>query len=224
MPSVHLDFVPPPQPDVDKLLIYESPTQDGIFTLIETVTPVGTYPNYISEYTTDDATSTTNWFAIKWGDTKGWVSDISESIQGGTETLLGEIVQRVMLRDISANENIVMQEAEAVIEQVLGAGTHELIDVSKRKLSGMVLLTLARVQLGKVLTSSGSVSEFAAGLIRVKTGNQTSVRDNIRALMDEAASLLGISKSIVAQMAIPEVAGGAAIVSADLSRLIVEIE
>src|SRR5262245_46554390 len=117
MASVRLDFTPPMLPDVTELHIEEAPTQDGTFAEIEVVTAVGTYPNYISNYTTTFATDNNYWFRIRWETSQGVSTPYSLALQGGTKTLVQEIVDRTLLRNPTLNEIIVTQEAQAVISE-----------------------------------------------------------------------------------------------------------
>jgi hypothetical protein len=81
---VTIDFVPPTVPDITKLHIYEGTSPNAVFDEIEIVTPVGTYPNYITRYTTTKATSKDNGFAIAWENGQGEISEMSNPMQGGT--------------------------------------------------------------------------------------------------------------------------------------------
>src|SRR5262245_35971053 len=103
MASVRLDFTPPGIPDVIELHVEEAPDSGGPFVQIDTADS-GTYPNYISSYTTQLATSTTYWFRIRWETLQGVFTPYSAPLQGGTKTLVQEIVDRVMLRNPSLNE------------------------------------------------------------------------------------------------------------------------
>ena len=120
MASVFLNFTPPDREDLTKLRIFEATDAAGPWNEIEVVTAIGEYPNYISSYTTNLATSNTNWFSIQWEDAKGAQTDQSNAIQGGTETLVGEIVDRVLVRDNTLDEQVVLAETEALIERYFG--------------------------------------------------------------------------------------------------------
>jgi hypothetical protein len=124
MASVYIDFVPPDRPGFVKLLIYESPDADGPFVLIETVTEIGTYPNYLTQYSTDKATAVQSFFAIRWEDEKAVQTEMSEAVQGGTESLVGIVTSRVMLRSSGMSENVVVQETEDVICEYMGSPIH----------------------------------------------------------------------------------------------------
>lgn len=226
MASVPLRFIPPIEDNYESLLIYEAPAKDGPFTLIETV-PAGTYPNYIDHYTTTHATSATDWFAIEWVDVDGGKTDLSSPLQGGTESLTGVLVSRMLLRDPSLNENIAAQEAEAAICDYYGVFDPNTIDpetVSPKILSGLTALALAW---SYVITTSvsSSAQKWVAGLISLDLGSSaTKSTANIDALMKQANSLLQRNYSRIMRLKEIEVAGGyTQIVAVDLSRTIVEI-
>lgn len=226
--SIPLDFTPPEEPNIVALRIYEATTKEGIYDQIERVTAVGSYPNYITRYTTQLASALGNWFSIQWEDAQGAVSPLSSPIQGGTETLVNKITSRVMLRDASVNENLATQEAEAAIEDYFNVDPYTIDAnvVSYRELSGITLLALARVYLMGIYSQSESTSSYTAGLVQQgassKKGAQT-VAD-VKSLIDEANSLLGRSFSFVSLMEELEIGGSfKQIVAVDVSRGIVEI-
>jgi hypothetical protein len=222
---VRLDFIPPPNADLVELRIYESPVQEGPFTLIETVTVIGDYPDFISTYTTAYATSSDYWFAIDWYDDKGGNLGISDSIQGNMQLLLGEIVARVMMRDSTINENIIYDEALAVLERFFPAGTDlraiPIQDASEQEKSGLALLTQARCYIFDV---SEGEEEYTVGLVSQKKRNSRSF-DLIKMLLSRAESDLGLSFSAILQMAEVEVAGGVLTdATVDRSRLLIELQ
>lgn len=232
MATVPLDFIPPAEPGIVALRIWESPLSDGVFSQIERTTEVGVYPAYITRYTTENATSTSNWFAIQWEDAKGALSELSQSVQGGTETLVNVIVNRVLLRDPQIDENVAAQEAEAVIESYFGTDPYEVdpTDVPYNVLSGLVLLTMARCYLTTVYSASmaSAGQKYTAGLISQDAGGgaaaATKSLKDIKALIDAANLVLGRNYSAVLLM--EEIATGNGqkqLVAADLSRLIIEI-
>jgi len=222
MPDVRLDFIPTSEPGMNKLHIYEAPAQEGPFSKIETVTfPVGQPPSW---HTTELATSKTNWFAIQWEDEKGATTDLSTPIMGGTDSVVANIVRRALLRDPNLDEEIVFQEAEAVAEEYFGGDLPET--TSSRVLSGLTLWAMGRAKLFSLITS-GSSSGWTAGLVSMKTDTSSGTNNlaGIRDLMKEAARMLGLSYSRVAQVKYPEIAYGLSeVVSADLSRLLIEVE
>lgn len=225
--SVHLDFVPPNDlPDLTKLHIYEGPTVDGPFAEIEVVNApnIGVAPNYISQYTTALATSASDWFTVAWEDSKGALTDQAEPQQGTAMGVPYEIVRRVLLRDPSANEEVAFEEAQAVVEEIYGNINPDPALVTAKKMSGMTILTMARIQLGNLIRTSTSTSSWSAGLVSMKSGDSTQSISGIKELLVEASKMLGLRMSVVAQMALPEIAGGmATIVMADISRLQIDV-
>ena len=227
MASVRLDFVPPAFPGLVELKIYEAAAKDGTFSEIEAVSAIGTYPNYISTYTTTSADDINDWFAIDWTDSKGATLGMSDPIKGNSQLLLGEIVGRVMVRDASINENIIYDEAQAVLEMFLPAGTDiedAPIDVANyQERSGLTLLTMARCY---IFDTSEGTEEYTVGLVSQKKGNSRSM-DGIKELLRAAQSQLGLSYSVIMQMAGPNIAGGGGILNSateDKTRLLIELQ
>jgi len=225
--SVHLDFIPPDVPDLTTLKIYEAAVKTGPYTVIETVTPVGTQGSYISEYTTNVATSLTDWFAIEWLDSKGASFGVSQGVQGGVESLVSEIVDRIMLRDPSVNEGVAGQEAEAVVEQFYGT-TDPLAmlksDATAVELSGLTLLALVRSKIATISSSSTSTS-YTAGLVSQSGGSGAETNfAALEKLLEQANAILGTSFSVILQMQ-DNCIGSMALVPSvpDQSRLLVEV-
>lgn len=198
--KVRLDFVPPSDPDIAKLHIYESVAEEGPYNEIEVVTAIGTYPNYITRYTTDQATAVDRWFAIAWETTAGIVGDQSAGLQGGTRTLVHEVFSRVLQRDATQSEAIVVQSAEYVIAEFMGvADPYDLAreDVTYRQLEGLTLMTLARSYIQTFLAGSSSDS-YTAGLVSQRSESGSGLDEKkLKWLTDEANKLLGISNSLV---------------------------
>lgn len=223
MASVRLDFIPPTQDDLIELRIYEAFDKEGPFNMIETVTAIGEYPNYLSTYTTTNATAVDNWFAIDWFDDKDGHLGISDPIQGNTQLLLGEIVSRVQTRDATINENIIYDEAQAVLELFLPPGTDiedapiEMATYNER--SGLTLLTMARCY---IFSISEGEEEYTVGLVSQKLKSARST-DYVEALLRRAEAALGLSYSTILQMAEIEVAGEVN-ETVDLSRLLIELQ
>jgi hypothetical protein len=217
MAIVPLDFIPPTDPDITKLHIEEATDQAGPFGEIEEVTEIGTYPNYITRYTTDQAALASNWFRIRWENSKGAMSPFSEPIKGGTTTLVQQIVDRVMLRDPLANENVTQQESEAVIEDVFSTTDAYSVDpetVTAKQKSGITFLTLARVYLSSIVTSisGGAVQSYTAGLVSQSAGSQAQSQvsqgmSNIEQLIEWANRDLGLSYSLIMLLKEIDVAG-----------------
>jgi hypothetical protein len=225
MASVPLRFVPPYQEELVALHILESPAQDGPYAEIEVVTDIGSFPEYIDNYTTNLAGAVDHWFAIQWEDAKGALTEISQPIQGGTTTYLARLVDRVMLRNPNASEAVVIQEAEVVIEEILHVDPYAPVGtVSYRTWSGMTFLVLARVGVSELI-SGGQTESFTAGLVSMKSATTGSTSEAvIDRYLKEANRLLGISQSRIALMEELVVAGGyRRIVARDISRSIIEI-
>jgi uncharacterized protein YraI len=209
MAEVRLDFVPPQDPDIAALRIFEAAISEGPFQEIERATNIGVYPSYISYYVTDQATSASNWFAIRWENLEGIVGDMSSPIQGGTGTVVHEILNRVKLRSSALPEAIIVQSAEFVISEVMGTDNpyDPNLNPTYRQMEGMTLLTLARSGI-QLIGAAGSDSGWTAGLVSMKSGTGTTSKDNLEWLMAEAARVLGLPTARIAQMATMVIAGG----------------
>jgi hypothetical protein len=202
MASVNIDLIPPSQAGLTKLLIYEAAEQGGPDTLIETVTEVGAYPNYITRYTTSVATSGVSWFSVDWEDAKGARIGRSARLQGGTFTLIGKIINRVIQRDLLVSEAVVAQEAEAVIQDYFATDNayDTALTASGRILSGLTYLVLARTYIGQIITSAQSGGSYTAGLVSQKEASTAETRsriDLLRDLVSEANRLLGLNTTVV---------------------------
>jgi hypothetical protein len=229
MASVHLDFIPPAIPDVDRLIIYESDSPNGVFSEIETVTPVGTYPDYISEYTTENATSAVGWFAVAWADSKDFVTTLSAPIQGGTETLVGKIVSMMMLRDPNINEGVAFQEAQAAVSKYFAVTDPMVLSsegISPNILSGLTNLALVRTYISQVITGTASADSWTAGIVSMTSSSgSTKTLDSLKTLLAMANQDLGLNYSIKFLLKEIEVGGGYTQVAAvDLSRSIFELQ
>jgi hypothetical protein len=200
MASVALDFLPPAVPDIVKLSIYEGIEQDGEYTLIEEITEIGVYPNYITRYTTEEATNSAGWFRIQWTDNKGATTEFSGAIQGGTYLLISKLMDRVMLRDATLDENLVSQACEWVISKFFI--TENPYDVTLaatyNQLEGLTLLSLARALLHTLAQASMDES-YTAGLVSQKAGvgNLAGRKDIIATLVNEANNILGLNFTVV---------------------------
>jgi hypothetical protein len=219
MAVVRFDFTPPTNIDVVEMRIYESPTKDGVYSLIEIVeSPEWTpYPNYLSEWTTTEATAPSGWFKLEFVNSKGAISGRSNPIQGGTETLVGKIVERVLLRNPNISENVAAQVAEAVIEMVMHQDPYEVdpATVKYGTLEGMTLFTLAfSIQSESV---SGDTEKYTAGLVSQETSSKTAT--DVSDILKLANRWLGLAPSVVAQMADLAIAG-ATKTEIDQSRLL----
>jgi hypothetical protein len=229
MASVYLNFVPPNDvPDLTKLHIYEAPAQNGPFSEIEAVTAIGTPGRYITDYTTELAVTATDWFAIQWENSKGALSTMSSAIQGGTTSVVSEVVDRVLLRDPSLNEQIVAQEAAAVVESYYGTLTPDISTVTNNQLSGLTLLTMARCYVTRVASGVGTSQSWSAGLLSEKMGTTATTQSlkTIEDLIRMANVFLGRSYTVVALMKEVEVAGGftSRLAGVDISRSLLDVE
>lgn len=226
MASVAFRLVPPDVEDLVLLRIYEGATADGQFNQIEDVNEIGTYPDYIDNYTTNAAADATDWFAVQWIDSKGAVTPLSAPVKGGTTTLVDEITRRVLERDGSLDLRVVTQEAEAAIEQYLGVDpytTYDQASFTYRTLTGLTYATLARAQITNLVVSTGE--GYTAGLVSQKSDSGGASRDNIEWLIAEANKLLGLSLSFVMllQDIDPTGLGTVSSISYDQSRLAITL-
>lgn len=221
MYSVPLEFLPPEEEDIVALRIYESPASDGTFTLIETVSAVGTYPTYINKHTTTFATSPVDWFAIQWVDSNGALSSVSDPVKGGTKTLVGEIVDRVLLRDASFNELIAAQEAEYIISRVFNVSDpYTLIstDAAYRQIAGMTDFVFATCKFNTMIELM-SVNSYTAGAISESSSNVKPVLDAILMAQKTALRSLGLTVSVIGQLKTPATTAETSTVT-DISRLL----
>lgn len=233
MASVRIDLSPPPQDDVVALRIYESATEEGAYSQIERTTAVGAYPTYISHFTTALAASATDWFKIAWEYQGGIVGAMSQAVQGGQgPMLIGKVIERVMQRDGTLNESIVSQEAEGVIESYFHADPYDpTLETNYKKLNGLVLMTLYRSQLVRMLSTttsmaaSGPVDSFTIGLVSAKSGTGSTAtnavsrsEDALGKLLDLAWKELEVPLSLILELAEPKTSVG--LTSYDHSRLI----
>lgn len=205
MASVPLRFLAPQDDDIAALRIYESPLETGSFSMIERVTSIGTYPNYIDEYTTTLASNVNDWFAIAWEDAAGVVGDMSIPVQGATQTLVFMLVDRVKLRDSSLDERIVAQEAEAAISSYYNVMNPFDVDpatVSPKIMSGLTMLTLARAMLTRLFTTATTANKWAAGILSMDTSatKGTTQAATIQKLIDIANTELGLNYSVILLM------------------------
>jgi hypothetical protein len=213
--SVPLRFVPPGDPDIVALHIYEGPTVNGPFSEIEVVNfSKGAAPD---EWTTTFASNALDWFAIDWADDKGAFVGMSPALQGGTGTLVAEIVRRVQERDPSLDIRVIAQEAEAVIEQYKGADPYDPnLTATYQEMAGMTYLVLARSIVGTAIVV-GNTESATLGLVSFKSSSSNQTTANVQALLDEAYILLGVNESFVMQL--PPLCDGYGYYTYDQSRL-----
>lgn len=227
MASVILDFIP--QPGYTKLHIFEAPTEGAApGGLIETVVIDPASPP--TRYTTNLAGSSTDWFSIQWEDDKGGLSPLSDPVQGGTFTVVNDLINRVLLRDSSLDEQIVAQTAEWVVSRVLGVNDPYAVDpstVTIDQMEGMTLLTLARSHIHTMVASASSSASYTAGLVSQKSeaGGSKNTRDLIEWLLGQANDLLGLRFNVV--MLMPEIdptgMGSTTSIEWDHSRLLLGV-
>ncbi len=222
--NVRLRFVAPYEKNLVKLMIYEGATNTGPWTQIDETTEIGSFPAYIDEFTTSLADAIDDWFSIDWEDDKGATLGLSQPIQGGTTSLVGEIVERILVRDPTISELVALQEVEAVVESYFGVDPYTLFpdDANYRIKRGLTLLALAKSWIFKL--ASGTTLSYTAGLISQTSGtSQSQQSQNIEDLIKEAEKDLGLSFSIICQMMDIEIAGGQAVLAElDQSRLLIE--
>lgn len=226
MASVHLRFIVPDREDLVSMKIYEGVTATGTFAQIESVANIGTYPNYIDEYTTEAASNASHYFAIEFLDSKGATTGLSAPVKGDAELLIGDISQRVLERDSSLNERVVLQEAESAIYYAFPAydpydPTLQVDYVEKR---GLTNLTLAMCYLTEMARTPGF--SWTAGIVNLKTSDAAiKMRaQSIDRLITQANRDLNLTFSMIAFLEDIPVAGQDVmeLTSVDISRLIVE--
>jgi hypothetical protein len=205
MSSVRLDFIPPQEQGIVKLEIWESPTKDGTYTKIEDVLGVGSYPTYITYYTTDNATSGTHWFRIRWEDSGGALSEFSEPVQGGQTSLVKTLVDRTLLRNPSLDERVVAQTAEFIIQVVMDTDNpyDPTLQPTPAQLEGMTMYCVGYSMMSSTASSASAGESYTAGLISQKSETSSSKAVSGQpwdVFLDQAAILLGFSKSFVMQM------------------------
>jgi hypothetical protein len=221
MASVRLDFIPPQEQGVVKLEIWESPDKDGTYSKIEDVTEVGSYPDYITYFTTDNATAGNYWFRIRWQDSGGAYSDFSEPVQGGQTSLVKVLVDRTLLRNPMLDERVVAQTAEFIIQIVMGTDNpyDPELKPTPAQLEGMTLFCVGYSMMSSTASISSDES-YTAGLISQKSGTTTKTgAQPWEVFLDQAGILLGFSKSFVMQMKAD--AGVAALTSGQMGEIVV---
>jgi hypothetical protein len=215
MASVHLKFSAPAREDLILLRIFEAPTAAGPFDVpieeVDLAAEGAVYPDYISEYTTDLAVSTTNYFTVQFEDDKGALTDMSNPVQGGTGTFVGEIMDLVKERDHTLDEQTVRQEAEFAIETYFGIDPYTVVSAttSYRIRIGLARLVQARTMINRFAQVAGaSASSWTAGLVSMKSSTGSSDQALVKWLLEQAAEGLGLNYSRIAQMATMVIAGG----------------
>jgi hypothetical protein len=227
VPSISLQFVSPDNDNLAALKIWEAPSQDGPFDVIETVTDIGIWPNYIDEYTSANVVNPiSDWFAISWVDDKGAETEISAAIQGGTSTAVWKLVQRLLQREPSIDERVAVQVAEYVIS--VAKHTEDPYDptltFTYRQWEGMTLLAQARAAIQSF--ASGESESYTAGLVSQKSTSGGTDKDKITWLLQQANALLGISMNwiMLLEDVDPMGLGTVSTIGIDQSRLLLSIE
>lgn len=201
MASIRLDFIPPADENIVALRVFEGTVALGPFLLIERTVEVGTFPDYISSLLTDNASDPNDWFCIAWEDDAGLVGEKSPPVKGGTQTLVSQVVERVMQRDRDLTKPVVIQETEAALEMYLGSDPYLAAPdlLGYRKLNGMVYLVLARSILWRMAQVS-PVSDVQIGLVRMSSRGGTANKVDVQELFDLANSELGLNTSMVLEL------------------------
>jgi len=226
MASVELQFLPPDTEDITTLHVEESSAQGGPFVEIQTF-PAGTYPDYITSAVVNNATSAQDWFRIRWQDAAGGYTPYSDPVQGGTTTVVSQVVDRVILRDPAIDTLVAYQEAEAVVAWYFGVADPYDVDPSQATpqiLSGLTMMTLARCYVINLI-SSGTTVKWQAGLVSMDHSSSTKQAwDAIERMIDFANRELGRNYSAVLMLEEITVGGQyKQLKSWDVSRLLVEI-
>lgn len=173
--AVELQFLPAEEEGMVTLHVEEASSKDGPFALVQSF-PAGTYPTYIHEVVVTNAQATLDWFRIYWEDSNGSYTPHSSPVQGGSSTIVAQVMDRVMLRDPAVEPLIAGQEAEASVSEYFNVDDPYAVEVSKaspRVLSGLTLLTLARCYTVRLITGSGQTARWSAGLVSMQSGQTT---------------------------------------------------
>ena len=226
MASVELQFLPPDSEDIVTLHVEEAPAMGGPFTQVQTF-PAGTYPNYIYTAVVDNAVSATDWFRIRWQDSAGGYTPYSDPVQGGTTTIVSQVMDRVILRDPSLDPLVVGQEAEAAVCWYFGVDDPYSVDPSQATpqiLSGLTMLTLARCYVINLI-SQGTTTKWQAGLVSMDQSSSTKQAwDAIEKMILFANRELGRNYSAVLMLEEIAVGGGYKQLKVyDVSRLMIEL-
>lgn len=226
MAAVHLEFLPPADEGIVTLHVEEAPSSSGVFSEVQTF-PAGTYPNYIREADVTNAASATDWFRIRWEDESGNFTPYSSPIEGGTQTVVAQVMDRVILRDPAVNPLVAGQEAEAAVQDYFGVNDPYSVDPAEatpKVLSGLTLLTLARAYTLRLITG-GTQQKWTAGLVSMDQGSTASQSwDAIDRMIDLANKELGRNYSRILLMEEISVAGGLRqLKSFDVSRALIEL-
>lgn len=206
MAKVPLTFRPPTDPDIVRLHIFESDNPSTGFTEIDSVA-AGVYPEYITHYTTLLASAADDWFAIQWENAQGVLSPISASVKGGTTTLIGELIERVLLRSPELDENIVAQEVEATLSYIYKKDDPYIIDpvtVNFLWMTELTNLALAASLYVVYVQDTARARDYTAGMISERNTLDPRALDNIERLERRALRRLGIGGSLIASISVSD--------------------
>lgn len=225
MAAVELQFLPPSDDNVITLHVEEAPAPGGTYGEIQTF-PAGTYPDYITRADVTNATNAADWFRIRWEDAVGNFTPYSAPIQGGTTTVVAQVMDRVLLRDPGVNPLIVGQESEASVAEYFGTPDPYSVDPSlatPKILSGLTLMTLARVYINRLVVAT-QAKKWSAGLVSMDVSNSAQSWDAVNKMIELANRELDRNYSVVLLLDEISVAGGLKqLKSYDVSRALIEL-
>lgn len=196
MATVRLDLVSPANPNVVALRVYESSEAAGPYSQVDRTVEVGSYPAYISSYSTTLAMSTTDWFYVGWEDDAGNIVSTSQPVKVGAPSLVEQVVERVLQRDAALDRYVVTQEAEVAVEDVFpGQNPYDVAAAATYKqLGGLVYLTMARCYV------FGDASDDTVSLGLVRMQQSAHAQADVQKLLDLASASLGLNQSRILQM------------------------
>lgn len=224
--AFEIKFVPPDDDNIETAKIYTSPDKTGPWTISHVIETdeIGVYPDYIDKYTIISEPGL--WVTVSFVTGTGVESPKANPLLLGTDTVIGELIDRILRRDSTLNENVVKEVAEATLEKFFNKDPYEVMpaQLTYKRYYGLTMLALASIYRIRENTSTQPTS-WTAGLVSLNTAKGGSPGADIEALEKEAAKWLGLSGSRIAQMAKVEIASGLSeIVCRDLSRLMIEVE
>jgi hypothetical protein len=123
---------------------------------------------------------------------------MSAPMQGGSTSLVSEIVNRIMLRDPYLNPTVVGQEAEVAVSEYFSADPYSIDPdtISLKILSGLTYYTMARcyvIQATYAVTSTaGHGSKWVAGIVQLDQSQASSVK-NTAGIWDAIDRLLKLA-------------------------------
>lgn len=225
MAAVELQFLPPDEDGITTLYVEEASSQGGPYSQIQSFS-AGIYPDYITRAVVTTASSTTNWFRIRWQDSFGRYTSFSDPIQGGTTTIVSKVMNRTILRDSSIDALVAGQEAEVVISEYFGVVDPYAVSPTlapPRILAGLTLLTLARLYALRLI-EQGSTHDWSAGLITMSITSNEQAWKQINRIIELANRDLNRNYSAILLMKEIAVAGGQKKLKVyDVSRSMIEL-